>query len=190
MAQTKILLDSNAYFRLAQNIHPLLFQSFGEEQFTLYVHNDLTREFKRSSRLRNKFDWVYHPEYVENRKRSLTLSKAERQESENTYDYMWEHVKADNLGPSEVDVKVLATAAAVGIQVVTDDADMIQLADAYGIHSITSMELMKLMLDHKHIDMDKVEQVVEQWMYDKDLPNRNFTKDYKRLFGRKPPKPA
>lgn len=146
MAQTKILLDSTSYFRLAQNIHPLLFNSFGPEDFTLYVHNDLMNEFKRSSRLRNKFHWVTEKEYVENRSRPLKLSKKQRAAIETTFDYMWEHVKDEGLGPSRVDVRILAAATEAEIRVVTDDQDMIALAKMYGIHQITSLELMKLML--------------------------------------------
>ncbi len=139
MAQTKILLDSNSYFRLAQNIHPLLFQPFGPQQYTLYVHNELMMEFGRSSRLRNKFHWVTEKQYVDNRKRRLTLSRENRKESEDTYEYIWEHVKEEDLGPSPVDVKVLATGAAAGIPIVTDDADLIALAKMYGVDHMTSL---------------------------------------------------
>ena len=55
MAQKKIIVDSNSYFRLAQNIHPLLCQPFGNDQLTLYIHADLNNEFRRSPRLKNKF---------------------------------------------------------------------------------------------------------------------------------------
>ena len=34
-AQAKILLDSNSYFRLAREIHPLLFQEFGDKNYCL-----------------------------------------------------------------------------------------------------------------------------------------------------------
>jgi predicted nuclease of predicted toxin-antitoxin system len=188
MAQTKILLDSNSYFRLAQNLHPLLFRSFGAEQFTLYVHNDLMVEFARNPRLTHKFHWVVEKQFTENRSRPLALSKKIRKEIENTHEFIWEHVKEADLGPSRVDVKVLATGAAAEIRIVTDDADMIELAKMYGVHHLTSMELMKLMLDRGHIDADTVERVVQQWRYDHDLPNAGFVRDYIRIFGRKPPK--
>lgn len=187
MAQTKILLDSNSYFRLAQNIHPLLFQSFGTEAYTLYVHSDLMAEFKRSGRLRNKFEWVSQPEFVENRKRSLKYSKVQKKEIDVTFEYMWAHVMDEGLNPSEVDTRILATAAVMEVRVVTDDQDMIALASMYGVHQISSMELMKMMIDETHIDMEKVQLVVSQWNYDKDTPNRNFSKDYKRIFGEETP---
>ena len=33
MPQSKILLDTNAYLRLAHNLHPLLFQEFGKKKY-------------------------------------------------------------------------------------------------------------------------------------------------------------
>ena len=45
MAQTKLLLDSNVYFRLAKEIHPLLFQEFGDECYCLYVLEELQAEY-------------------------------------------------------------------------------------------------------------------------------------------------
>ena len=55
MAQRKLLLDSNAYLRLAQSIHPLLFVEFGEDRTCLYLTEDFEREFARSRRLGTKF---------------------------------------------------------------------------------------------------------------------------------------
>jgi hypothetical protein len=34
MAETRIILDTNAYFRLAQSIHPLLSTAFGKQKYT------------------------------------------------------------------------------------------------------------------------------------------------------------
>lgn len=37
MPESRILLDTNAYFRLAQSIRPLLNVQFGEKNYNLYV---------------------------------------------------------------------------------------------------------------------------------------------------------
>ena len=39
--QSKILIDTNAYFRLAQSIRPLLKVEFGDEEYCLYVIKEL-----------------------------------------------------------------------------------------------------------------------------------------------------
>jgi hypothetical protein len=192
MAQTKIIVDSNSYFRLAQNIHPLLCQPFGDDELTLYIHADLSAEFKYSSRLRNKFHWVSESKYVTNRGRSINISKAQKKEIESTYEYLWEHVKDEFLdqrsrGPSPIDTRIVATGLILKIRVITDDRDMIELGETFGVHQLTSLELMKLMLDEEHIDDGKIDQVVAQWIYDNDTPNKDWKKEFKSIFGRKPP---
>lgn len=193
MAQTKIIVDSNSYFRLAQNIHPLLCQPFGGEEFTLYMHADLTNEIRESSRIQNRFHWIGESRFVGNRNRSISMSKLQKAEITETFGFMWEHVKDEFLegrgkGPSRVDTKIVATAAVLGIRLVTDDRDMIELAETYGVHQLTSMELMKLMLDCGHIDDAKIDQVVEQWIYDKDTPHAEWRKEFKQVFSRNAPK--
>jgi predicted nuclease of predicted toxin-antitoxin system len=194
MAQTKIIVDSNSYFRLAQNIHPLLCQPFGKEKYTLYMHAELNAEFRASPRLQNKFEWATGGEFVANRKRSLALGKAEKAEIEETFGYMWACVKEDfhaerGRGPSRTDTLIVATAAVLNIRMVTDDRDMIELAETYGVHQITSLELLKLMLDTDHIDLSKVKQVVAQWQYDKDTPYHDWKEEYRRLFNQAAPPP-
>ena len=133
MAQHKLLLDSNSYFRLAKSIHPLLFESFGEEAFTLYVLPELEEEYVKSSRLHSKFPWVLEPEFRNNRSKCLSLSKQQKKNRETAYEIMWDYVQTELPGPSRVDVTVLSHAYVLGIPVVTDDGDMIQLAETFGI---------------------------------------------------------
>jgi predicted nuclease of predicted toxin-antitoxin system len=192
MAQTKIIVDSNSYFRLAQNIHPLLCEPFGDQEYTLYMHKELNREFDKSMRLQTRFDWAADKEFKDNRTRSLTLKKSQRTEIEDTFEYMWEYVKEEfhltkNKGPSDTDTLIVATAAVLEIRVVTDDQDMIELAGTYGVHQITSLELMKLMLEEEHIGLEKVEQIVSQWQCDNDTPYQGWKAEYKRLFKKAPP---
>jgi len=61
--QHKILLDSNAYFRLAKSVHPLLFQEFGPDRACLYVLPELEQEYQRQPRLKAKFPWVEEEEF-------------------------------------------------------------------------------------------------------------------------------
>jgi hypothetical protein len=185
MPQTKILVDSCSYFRLAQNIHPLLAAPFGKAAYTLYAHAALTEEFARAVRLKTKFDWVLLREYVVNRSRPLQIGRKEAAAIEFTYGYIWAHVLEGHLGPSPVDVRILATAAELNLRLITDDTDLFALAEQYGVEAMTSLELMELMVKERHIDMDKVRQVVAQWTYDRDEP-ANFRQDYARLFGEEP----
>lgn len=187
MPQTKILLDTNSYLRLAQNLHPLLFVTYGAESHTLYVHKDLKDECLRQPRLANKFDWITLEKYEENRKRSLALSKAQHAEVEQNFDFIWGQVESEGLTPSKIDTRILATALTLGVSVVTDDQGMLELAAEYGIETWTTLELMKSMVDAKHITMEKVRMVVEQWIHDQDLPAKKLREPYEKFFGEKPP---
>lgn len=186
MARTPILLDSNSYFRLARSIHPLLDREFGEDRFCLYVIPDLDDEFTKNPRLRRKFHWVDDPDYGENRKRALLLSRPQRKEISQAYDFIFNHARTEGLGVSPVDVRALAMAYVLQVRIVTDDQDMLRLAADFGILSLNTLALMRLMLDAAHIDMNHVRQIAAYWQYENDIPS-GFQKDYRRLFGELPP---
>ncbi|MFO7975441.1 MAG: DNA-binding protein [Candidatus Hydrogenedentota bacterium] len=189
MACTRILLDSNAYFRLARSIHPLLDREFGESsRYCLYVIADLEKEFSRSARLQRKFRWVDTPEYRENRRRKLQISKTERKKIKQVFDYMLNHSRSEGLGTSRVDVMALATVYVLQIALVTDDQDMLALAETFQIPTLKTLALMRLMLDAGHIDKECVRQICEYWQFQKDLP-ANFREEYLYHFEEKPPRP-
>lgn len=113
MAYTQILIDTNSYLRLAQNIHPLLGQPFGEEKYALYILPEVNVELNRSSRLKHDFFWVNDPSWKENRKKILQLNKKIKQEIKSTYDFMWAYVTEEILpvkgkGPSDIDTLFVA----------------------------------------------------------------------------------
>ena len=186
MAQSKVLLDSNSYFRLAKSIHPLLDVVFGENNYCLYVLKELDDEFSRSRRLQDQFSWVEDPEFVSNRRKRLTLSRKERREIEQTIEYLVQYRTENLLGVSPVDICCLAHGHVLEIPVVTDDGDMLDLANAFGISAIKTLRLMELMFSCGHIDMAKVRQIVAYWAYAADKPG-NFRSDYQEIFGEDPP---
>ena len=85
MAKTRILLDSNAYLRLANSFHPLLNESFGKDKYTLHLIPEFQKEFDKNPRLENKFGWVNQPEYVENRRYRIRVSKSQKEQIKQTY---------------------------------------------------------------------------------------------------------
>lgn len=187
MARSRILLDSNAYFRLARSIHPLLDVEFGgDERYALYVIDEMVVEYGRSTRLKNKFAWLQNAEYVANRQRPLSMSRADRKSVEAAYDFISNHVRSERLSPSAVDVRAIATAYALGIRLVTDDRAMAELAAIYGVEVWTTLELMSCMLKAGHIEHELVIQTVRYWKHENDLPG-NFHREYHRIFGSAPP---
>lgn len=185
--QSRILIDSNAYFRLAQSIHPLLSQEFGSKRYCLYIIDGFEAEYFRNPRLKSSFAWVKQDEYVQNRAQKINRSNAQRKDAGFNLEYLKETAKDLDLTTSPVDTEALALAMALSIPVVTDDTDMLTLAQEYGITTMKTLDLLKLMLDEKHIDDAKIDSITSYWDYSKDHP-KDFLKDFKRIFGRDPKK--
>lgn len=181
MRQTKLLLDTNTYLRLAQSIHPLLGKSFGKEKFSLYIHNKIEIELNRSSRLQTKFCWIDGDVYVTNRKKRLNTSKDEKQNIEINYDFIWEFQKDVGYKLSQEDIYCIATAYELNIPLATDDQNMIKTCKEFEVNVFSTLQLLKLMLDNNSIDLFLVKQIVDYWKYTKDIP-ANFKVEFQNLF--------
>lgn len=181
MTQSRLLVDSNSYFRLARSIHPLLGVVFGDENYCLYVLPDLEKEYGRSARLRTKFHWVNDDQYVQNRKHTIAVSKKEKKEIDRAREIIDDYKYENCLGVSSIDIHYLANAYVLSIPVVTDDDDMLELASVFDIRIMKSLKLLALMLEAKHISIKKVREIVAYWKYEKDTPG-NYRQEYKKLF--------
>ena len=67
------------------------------------------------------------------------------------------------------------------INLVTDDQDMIKTCKEFGVTVLSTLQLLRLMLDNKRIDTTTVKQIVDYWKYEKDLP-ANFHSEFSKLF--------
>lgn len=183
MPQKKLLLDTNAYLRLAYSIHPLLFVSFGEENFTLYVIKDFQQEFEKQSRLKKKFPWVNQKKFKTNRCKFLTLSREEKKNIQLAETFIWEQNISYGWGASAIDVRALAVGYVLDIPVITDDNDMIELAESLNIKVMRILPLLTKMLEADHIDKAKIKELVGWLSYTNDLPYQNFPEDVATKFG-------
>jgi hypothetical protein len=183
MSQTKLLLDTNAYLRLAYTIHPLLFVSFGDENYTLYVTENFQAEFNRQPRFKKKFAWVNESKFMLNREKFLTLSNQEKKDIKLAETYIWDQNISLAAGASMVDVRALAAGYVLDIPVITDDKGMISLAESLGIKVMRILPLLSIMLKARHIDKSKIKELVGWLSYSKDLPYKNFIADVNAEFG-------
>ena len=175
-----LISASNTYLRLAQTIHPLLFTPFGDDENCLYILPELNDELE-SRRLQSKFPWVDDAEYADNRKHFPTIGRKQRKAIQQAFGYIWDFVQSNLPGPSQVDALYIAYAQELDIPVVTDDQDMTALAREFEVEVMSTLELLKLMLDCGHVDMQKIKSIRGYLQHIKDLP-ANFNSDYKRLF--------
>lgn len=185
MAQSKILVDTNSYLRLAKPLQPFLFEPFGADEYCLYVIPELNAEL-RAGHLKTKFPWIDEAEFAEERRHFPTMSRKQRSSIEETFFFVWDHVETSLPGPSRVDARYVAYALELEIPVVTDDEDMIQLAKTFGARVMRTLDLLKIMVDQDHIDMQKVRSIVAYWRHIDDAPGQ-LAKHYRRLFGGNPP---
>jgi len=142
MAQRKILIDTNAYLRLAYTIHPLLFTPFGDEEYCLYILRELNEELE-NPKLQSKYSWVMEMPYTQNRQYIPKISRVDDKAIRQTYGYIWEYVKTSLPGPSRVDVLYIAYAFEMQYPLVTDDQDMIRLAMVYGAKVIQTLTMAR-----------------------------------------------
>lgn len=182
MAKTRILLDSNAYLRLANSFHPLLNESFGKENYTLHLIPEFQKEFDKNPRLKNKFGWVNQPEYVENRGYRIRVSKSQKERITHTYSYLWQHNISEGIGASRVDVRALAYGDVLEVTIVTDDSDMTELANVFGIEVMGLLELIQLMVHAKRVVLKDIEALLEYLEYIQDLPYPGFIKKVMKAF--------
>lgn len=167
-----VLLDSNAYFRLAPSIRPLLNELFGNApQYSLHVLAELDDEYSTSLRLHHKFEWVGHSEYRQDRKaKRFELHGKARTEALNAFGFLVSYADSQRLNLSREDLKALAVGFVKGIPVVTDDGEMRRVAEAHSIECWNSVKLLKVMVTAGRIDMEKVTEILEYLDYENDLP--------------------
>lgn len=182
MSKFRILLDSNAYLRLANSFHPLLYESFGEKDNTLYLIPEFQKEFNKNPRLKNKFGWVNQPEYIANRKHQLRTIEKQKEQIKLTYSYLWEQNISEGFGASRVDVRALAYGSVLNAPVVTDDYDMTKLAEDFGIEVWGLLDLLKIMYIAKRINKGNIKTLIGYLEYMKDLPFPSFKRKIQKVF--------
>ena len=183
MAGCSVILDTCSYFMLAQFIHPLLKNKMGSH--VLGVIKDLDEEYSKNPILKHKFYWVAEEEYVENRKDCFSVSKKLLSKIHEIYNFIDDFDAAEGIGLSRIDIKVLAHSKALEIPVVTDDGDMLGVAEEFEIRTIKTLHLLKILLDDGFLDMSGVKSIVSYWIYNRDTPS-SYRVDYRRLFGEPP----
>jgi hypothetical protein len=185
-APSVILLDSCAYFRLARSIHPLLAGSFGPAPpHSLFVLAALDEEYLTSSRLKNKFEWVNGKPYKEDREKKKYSCRGKwAAEAENAFSFLAGYVKGRGLLLAPEDLKALAVGFVRQTTVVSDDNAIREVAGAHAIKCVGTLDLLKLMVDCKRVDMVKVTEVLEYWDHENDLPmgRRELRALYRQLF--------
>jgi hypothetical protein len=187
MPACNIIIDSCSYFRLAQSIRPLLKNPFGKEEHCLGVIKELDEEYEKNPLLKHKFYWVNHKEYGDNRKNCFAPTRTQRSEINHAFFFIREFARDNQFSVSEVDIIALSYAYVLKVPIVTDDADMLEVAKEFEIKTYKTLELLKLMLDNGVVTMEQIRAIASYWIYQNDTP-KLYGKDFKRIFSEDPPR--
>lgn len=168
-------LDTNAYLRLAEVLHPLLKLTFGNPPACLRTIPDVHDEFKRSIRLQTYFSWAMDQKFCEDRKTSFPrIGVATRKKIVNARDYLLDEARRNALAVSQTDMFVLAYGLVLGQVVVSDDRGMKTVAEIYGITMIGVADFLALLYDEGGIAIEKIKEVVDVMELRHDVPNRSY----------------
>ncbi|HPR83481.1 MAG TPA: hypothetical protein PLD51_06440 [Pontiellaceae bacterium] len=184
-----ILLDSNAYLRLAISIHPLLGQKFGqdkEENYVIRVIEKLDQEYAKNQRLRYKFHWVKDPSYVENRTlERLRIPPKQQKEVDLAVSFILGEEKRSEFSLSLVDAQALAVGFVKQCPVVSDDRGVQEIGGLLEIEVWSTLQLLKLMMNEQAINLDKCLEIAAYLDSENDLPcgRREFALEFKKFFG-------
>ncbi|QFY90147.1 hypothetical protein D5125_12000 [Magnetovirga frankeli] len=192
-----VLLDTNAYLRLAKRIKPLLGIPFGQKQYTLTILKLVEDEVHRSPRLRFQYPWFDQAELsTERLAKGVRLSAREKAEIEAMVSVLRAHVLENAASysihgrspPSPADCYCLAFGQVRPGIVATDDLGMHHLGAEFEIPVWHGHELLKKMHSAKMISNEQVREIFAALENNDDLPPswREARKGaFKKVFGRR-----
>lgn len=176
---TLVLLDTNAYLRLAKRIKPLLGVAFGQKNYMLTILKDVETEVQRSPRLKELFPWFEDAGIATERNaKTMRLSKQEKEDLDITVSVL-QGIVEQNISiftrsgrstPSPVDCRVLAFGQIRPAIVATDDLGMHELANLVDIKIWHGYELLHKMLSAKIIHRILVQDIYAALDANNDLP--------------------
>jgi hypothetical protein len=176
---TLVLLDTNAYLRLAKRVRPAVGIKFGQKGYVLTIHKSVEDEVHRNPRLRATYPWFDSPEFVrERRARQIRLSDADKASIQAAQSVLHGWVLADpepyitggRSPPGETDCWLLALGQVKPAIVVTDDLGMHALAKDFGILIWHGYELLDKLRSAKVIDPPLIREIYEALEANGDIP--------------------
>ncbi len=195
---TLVLLDTNAYLRLAKRIKPLLGVTFGQKGYVLTILKDVEDEVHRCARLRERFPWFDDASLQQERlAKRVRLSQDEQAQITSMKSVLRQHVLEHTkdytiLGhspPSPTDCFCLAFGQVRQAIVATDDLGMHKLAEDFELPVFHCHDVLKKMLTAKIIDKTRVAEIYHALEVNGDLP-RSWVEvkhmAFKKVFGPKP----
>lgn len=176
---TLVLLDTNAYLRLAKRVRPAVGITFGSKGYVLTIHKSVEDEVHRSPRLRKTYPWFDGSEFASERlTKQIRLSNEERAAVEAAQSVLRGWVLADpdaytsggRSPPGATDCWLLALGQVKPAIVVTDDLGMHALAEVFNIAVWHGFELLDKLRSAKVVDGPLLREIYTALETNNDLP--------------------
>lgn len=196
---TLVLLDTNAYLRLAKRVRPMLGVKFGQKEYVLTVLKDVETEVHRNPTLRARYPWFDGDELQAERLAARIALGAEEKSSLEVAQSVLQGWVLANLDsymtngrspPSETDCRVLAFGQIRPAIVVTDDLGMHLLAKDFEIPVWHGWELLSKMRTAKIVQSELIREIYEALEINGDLTKTWVEAKHTafvKVFGPKPP---
>lgn len=193
-----VLLDTNAYLRLAKRVRPVVGIKFGQKDYVLTIHKSVEDEVRKNPRLKSRYPWFDAEEFADERMaKQIRLTAGEKQSIESAQSVLHGWVLSDlqryttggRSPPGPTDCWLLALGQVKPAIVVTDDIGMHDLAKDFGITVWHGWELLDKLRSAKVVDAELIRQI-----YDAMEVNGDTTKTWRdakhttfeKIFGSKP----
>jgi hypothetical protein len=176
---TLVLLDTNAYLRLAKRVRPAVGIKFGQKGYVLTIHRSVEDEVHRSARLRFKYPWFDAADFAAERlSKQVRLTSEEKASIQAAQSVLHGWVLADvdryasggRSPPGPTDCWLLALGQVKPAIVVTDDLGMHALAQDFGIAVWHGYELLDKLRSAKVVDGPIIRDLYDALEINGDLP--------------------
>lgn len=195
---TLVLLDTNAYLRLAKRVRPAVGIKFGQKNYVLTIHKSVEDEVHRNPRLRAKYPWFDVQEFASERlAKQVRLTEDEKTSIHAAQSVLHGWVLSDpdaytwggRSPPSATDCWLLALGQVKPAIIVTDDLGMHVLANDFSIAVWHGFELLDKLRSAKVVDFPLIREIYEALEVNGDLPRtwleaKHTT--FAKIFGPKP----
>lgn len=196
---TLVLLDTNAYLRLAKRVRPAVGIKFGQKGYVLTIHRSVEDEVHRNPRLRTTYPWFDGQEFASERiAKQIRLTETEKASAQAAQSVLHGWVLADpgsytsggRSPPSATDCWLLGLGQVKPAIIVTDDLGMHALAKDFGIAIWHGYELLDKLRSAKVVDAPLIREIFDALEVNGDMP-RSWQEAkhtvFAKIFGQKRP---
>jgi hypothetical protein len=174
-----VLLDTNAYLKLAKRVRPAVGIKFGQKEYVLTIHKSVEDEVLKNARLRYHFPWFDNVEHAQERLAKqirLTAQELAKVQASQSVLHGWvlmdpsRYTTGGRSPPSPTDCFILALGQVKPAIVVTDDLGMHALAGEFRIPVWHGYELLDKLRSAKVVDAETIREIFDALENNNDLP--------------------